>query len=67
LCGIYSNRVLETFFVNYNSWSVVLGLDAGPPQYKVGSLSTCDIHISTDILRFKLDLNPIFNGKNELL
>jgi len=43
---------------------VILGLDAGPPKYKVGLLPTCDIHLSTDILQFKLDLNPTFHGKN---
>lgn len=42
---------------------MVLGLDVWPPTYKVGLLPTCDIHLSTDILRFKFDLNPIFHGK----
>lgn len=45
---------------------MVLGPDAGPPKHKVGLLPTCDIHLSTEILRFKLDLNPIFYGKKRI-
>lgn len=42
---------------------MVLGLDAGPPRYKVGMLPTCDVLLSTNILKFILDLNLIFHEK----